>query len=189
MKREERTELTRQKILAAAIREFGTRGYAGASLNSICESGIPKGLLYHNYKNKDAVYLACVGQCFRNLTEHLRAAGVGSDLEKYMLARMEFFREHDLEAHIFFDAVLQPPEALRGDILALRGEFDALSRELFQQTIHCVTLRPGITEEDAMAYFAIVQDMFNSYFSSPACRQPPPLGKNEHSRGQSAQAV
>lgn len=36
------------------MQEFGSKGYRGASLNTICEAGIPKGLLYHNFKNKDA---------------------------------------------------------------------------------------------------------------------------------------
>ena len=60
MKKEEKTELTKKKILSAALQEFGSNGYRGASLNAICESGTPKGLLYHNFKNKDALYLSCV---------------------------------------------------------------------------------------------------------------------------------
>ena len=59
MKKEEKTELTKKKILAAALQEFGTNGYRGASLNAICESGIPKGLLYHNFKNKDYAKDVC----------------------------------------------------------------------------------------------------------------------------------
>lgn len=101
-KKEEKTERTKQKILAAAMEEFGTNGYAGASLNNICSVGIPKGLLYHNFKNKDSIYLACVGQCFSTLTEYLRAADIGSDLQKYMDARLRFFHEHEKETRLFF---------------------------------------------------------------------------------------
>ena len=43
MKKEEKTELTRKRILAAAMKEFGENGYQGASLNRICDIGIPKG--------------------------------------------------------------------------------------------------------------------------------------------------
>jgi TetR/AcrR family transcriptional regulator len=57
MKKEMKTELTKEKILSAAMKEFGAKGYEGASLNHICETGIAKGLLYHNYENKDALFL------------------------------------------------------------------------------------------------------------------------------------
>lgn len=102
MKKEEKTELTKKKILSAALQEFGSNGYRGASLNAICESGIPKGLLYHNFKNKDALYLSCVELCFQSLTKCLKEANIGNDLEKYMRVRMEFFEKNKMEARIFF---------------------------------------------------------------------------------------
>ena len=60
MKKEEKTELTKSKIFAAAIQEFGTNGYATGSVNNICKTGINKGLVYHNFKDKDELYLECV---------------------------------------------------------------------------------------------------------------------------------
>ena len=45
-RQEEKTELTRERILQAAMREFGTNGYAATKVNTICcKYGIPKGLL------------------------------------------------------------------------------------------------------------------------------------------------
>ncbi|SET63796.1 TetR/AcrR family transcriptional regulator [Lacrimispora sphenoides] len=170
MKKEEKTERTKQKILAAAMEEFGTNGYAGASLNNICSVGIPKGLLYHNFKNKDSIYLACVGQCFSTLTEYLRAADIGSDLQKYMDARLRFFHEHEKETRLFFETIFQPPEALCDQLTDLRQEFDQLNAELYQKILDSLKLRQGVTREEAMSYFVIMQNMFNGYFSSPACR-------------------
>ncbi len=60
MKRAERTELTVAKILEAALEEFGAKGYSGGTVNNICKRGINKGLVYHNFKDKDALYLACL---------------------------------------------------------------------------------------------------------------------------------
>lgn len=165
MKKEEKTELTKKKILFAAMEEFGSKGYRGASLNAICESGIPKGLLYHNFKNKDALYLACVRLCFQALTKCLKEAEIGNNLEKYMRVRMQFFKEHRLEAGIFFDAVLQPPEGLEEEIRGLKEEFDGLSRGLYREILDSIQLREGITYEEAMMYFIMLQEMFNSSFS------------------------
>lgn len=47
------TQKTKERILAAALEEFGRKSYDAASVNSICEAGqIPKGLIYHNFKGK-----------------------------------------------------------------------------------------------------------------------------------------
>lgn len=166
MKKQEKTELTRKKILAAAFREFGTNGYRGASLNAICESGIPKGLLYHNFKSKDDLYLACVAHCFQLLTKCLKEAEIGNDLEKYMRVRMNFFKEHKQEAGIFFDAVMQPPERLYEQICILKKEFDDLNRELYEKILDSVQLREDIAYEEAMDFFIMMQEMFNHSFSN-----------------------
>ena len=166
MKKQEKTELTRKKTLTAALQEFGTNGYRGASLNAICESGIPKGLLYHNFKSKDDLYLACVALCFQALTNCLKEAEIGNDLEKYMRVRMNFFKEHKQEAGIFFDAVMQPPERLYEQICILKKEFDDLNRELYEKILDSVQLREDIAYEEAMDFFIMMQEMFNHSFSN-----------------------
>ena len=46
VRQEEKTELTRERILQAAMQEFGTNGYVATKVNTICgKYGIPKGLL------------------------------------------------------------------------------------------------------------------------------------------------
>lgn len=171
MKQEMKTELTKEKIIKAAIIEFGTKGYSGASLNTICNSGISKGLLYHNFENKDAIFIACVKRCFRKFTDYLKQQDIGADFHKYMSARLCYFNEHKKEAHIFFEAVLQPPIQLQAEIAELRTDFDMLNRELYQKVLSSVSLRPGITEKEALSYFTLMQTMFNGYFSSPAYRE------------------
>lgn len=168
MKKEMKTELTKGKILSAAMKEFGAKGYEGASLNTICSMGIAKGLLYHNYKNKDALYLACVEECFRALTECLKAADIGTDLQQYAQARLTFFCGHENEARLFFESVLQPPVHLKDQISKARAPFDAFNRELCSRILDTIILRPDISKEDALQYFGLLQEMFNGYFSSPA---------------------
>ena len=52
---------------------------------------------------------------------------------------------------------VRPPWPISGEFLRVQ---DAYLRE--------ETLRKGITEATAMEYYAIMQEMFNGYFSSPA---------------------
>lgn len=168
MKKEAKTELTKEKIITAAMLEFGTKGYDGSSLNNISNAGISKGLIYHNFKNKDEVYLTCIERCFSSLKTYLQGQAVDIDLQHYMDLRFRFFSENELYARIFFEAVLQPPKMLSERIKELKKDFDELNKQIYCSTLSAVKLRDGVTETEALRYFEIVQEMFNGYFSSPA---------------------
>ena len=86
MIQEEKTCRTKERILQAAITEFGTKGYSAATIGAICsEYGIAKGLLYHNFAGKDDLYLACVSRCFDGVTAYLQGQDFGTDLQGYCL--------------------------------------------------------------------------------------------------------
>ena len=69
MKQSEKNQKSRALILTHAFTEFASHGYEGSSLNQICARGnLSKGLLYHYYKNKDALYLSCVHVLFDDMT-------------------------------------------------------------------------------------------------------------------------
>ena len=54
-------ELTRHKILAAAVDEFAARGYAGARVDRISASaGVNKRMIYHHFGNKLGVFEAAL---------------------------------------------------------------------------------------------------------------------------------
>ncbi|MFG2292747.1 TetR/AcrR family transcriptional regulator [Streptomyces sp. NPDC048603] len=54
-------EQRRRQILAAATEEFGTRGYAGASLAAIAARvGVTKTLLHQYFGTKEDLYVACL---------------------------------------------------------------------------------------------------------------------------------
>lgn len=132
MKREERTAITINKIIELGIEEFGTKGYEGASLNRICEQGIPKGLLYHNFKNKDAVYIACVEKCYKDLTNALKELGEGGSLQSYMQARLHFFNQHINESNIIFETMLKEPKHLTKEIRKANSCFQAFNYAFLQ---------------------------------------------------------
>lgn len=169
MKQAEKTELTVARILEAAMEEFGVSGYTGGSINNICRQGISKGLIYHNFRDKDDLYLACLKKSCDRLLGWIARRNCASDPLGYMEARMDFFRACPREARIFFDALFRPEAALAERIGAIVRPFEALNERLYATTIDAVTLREGVTREDALAYFRQMQRMFNAYFSSHAC--------------------
>src|SRR5215213_4355645 len=69
-----------ERMLDAALRNFGARGFRSASMDEIArDSGITKPLLYHYFESKEGLYQACaererarlfVGRYFAYLEEH-----------------------------------------------------------------------------------------------------------------------
>ena len=170
MKKSEKTEITVSKIIDAAMVEFGKIGYAGGTVNNICKSGIHKGLLYHNFSGKDALYLACLSNSSKKLVRYIQEHNGTENLESYMAARMDFFRLFPNEAHIFFDALLNPPDHLAEDIQQALAEFNQLNEKIYSEKLDKLVLREGVSRADAVSYFHLIQRMLNGYFSSPAFR-------------------
>lgn len=174
MKKQEKTEKTKERILAAALKEFGSKSYDAASVNSICETGkIPKGLLYHNFKSKDELYLLCVKNCYDEMTSFLKSQpmachDVKERLKNFLLIRQEFFQKNPCYANIFFNAVLQPPKHLTQELLQLRKEFDEYLNECYLGILDCITLREGISRDVVLEYFEVISEMFNGYFQKKA---------------------
>lgn len=169
MKQEEKNQQSRERILNAAVLEFGTYGYEGTSLNTLLsEHGISKGLFYHYFENKDLLYLACTESCFQALTQRLAEmdAGIGAEdgLQEYFQIRGRFFREFPSYERIFFEVLLQPPVRLQESLKKVRSEFEALNRRLFRSVLSGLRLRKGLTEENALEYFTLMQSALHLRF-------------------------
>ncbi|MEG0249635.1 MAG: TetR/AcrR family transcriptional regulator [Peptostreptococcus sp.] len=167
MKKELKTKITKEKILNSAIKEFGEKGYFAAKINNICSDGISKGLLYHNYKDKDELYLACVETIFNDITNYLKNQEINNDFEKYTKVRLKFFNENKEKASIFFEAVIKPPHELREEIQSLKKGFDSFNEDVYDKILLSITLREGVSKIEAKEYFKLMQNAFNGYFSSP----------------------
>ena len=161
MKQEEKNRRSRSHILEHAFAEFAQQGYLGASVNAICAAGsISKGLLYHYYADKDALYLACVERCFQDLTaalaSQLSAQTVTPD--QYFDARLRYFGEHPQHQRLFCDAVVNAPERLHAAIAACRVPFDALNETLLTAILQKERLVEGLSIPDAIRQLRILED-------------------------------
>lgn len=174
MKKELKTEKTKEKIRSAALEEFGKNGYEGATVNRICsDNHISKGLIYHNFENKDALYLHCVDYTIRSFVGYMSEHGVTDDLHQYISVRFRFFSENPYLSRIFFEAALQPPDHLADAIKPLRQELDEYNTNVYLAALKKMKLRPGVTEKEAIEYYNILQGTFNRYFGSPAYQGAP----------------
>lgn len=172
MKKEEKTRLSLERIRNAALAEFGAKGYEDASLNVMCaENGISKGLLYHNFKSKDELYLYCVKDCFEKLTSYLNNAECNNDdslkdMQNILAQRRQFFRENPAYSSIFIQCMLRPPRHLEKEIRKARQDFNDFNEQRMNRLLDHIQLRPGVTRKVAAEYTFHVMEVFNSYFES-----------------------
>lgn len=168
MTQKERQERSRREIRRAAMEEFGSRGYEAATVDGICgRGGISKGMLYHYYTGKDALFLLCVGDMFRDMAEYVSQAmeegGVDSGrscIRRFFSLRERYFRENPLEKVIFENAMLHPPKHLREDIRRLRGPVQEINRRFLGMALGGLTLREGVDRQKAYRYLESLEGTF-----------------------------
>ena len=130
MKQQERQQKSREKILSAAMQEFAERGYEEVTVDSICQKyEISKGMLYHYYSGKDALFLLCVQQTFQQLEEYLlermeqlEQKDPVEAMQEYFLLRESFFQENPQQKQIFEAALLRAPIQLTEQIEQIRED-------------------------------------------------------------------
>ena len=151
----------------SALAEFSRQGYGASSINTICAAqGISKGIVYHYFETKDALFLACVAECFQNLTEYIRTNMIKKGdtvfcLEEYFSIRTRFFLSYPTYQHIFCEAVISPPNHLYEEIQIIRRDFDALNIQILEQLLAPLNLRCGISKEEVIETFRQFQDFIN----------------------------
>ena len=172
MKREEKNQQTRRRIMDSALAEFSRQGYGASSVNTICSAqNISKGIIYHYFKTKDNLYLACVEECFQLLTQYLKnglseGKSAQEQLEAYFAVRMTFFREHPVYQPIFCQAVISPPAHLAAEIQTRKQPFDALNAEILENLLEPLPLCPQIAREEVVETFRQFQDFINAKYQA-----------------------
>lgn len=167
---EEKKSFRFQRIVDAALVEFGTKHYEVASINQICkQGGIAKGSIYHYFKDKDALYLYCVRESIDALIEKLNQKAdsfqVGvQGIQEYFSLRHTFFREYPNYAFIFTNALLNPPTHLIAEIKEIKVVLDIFNLTYYEKALEEVQLKEDFTKNEAIEYFLIFQESFNHYF-------------------------
>lgn len=171
MKREEKNQQTKRRIMDSALAEFSQQGYGASSVNTICSAqGVSKGIVYHYFRTKDDLFLACVDECFHLLTEYMKANikleknRPEEQMEEYFQVRTNFFREHPVYQGLFCEAVITPPAHLKAEIQQRKRPFDALNVQILEDMLSPVSLRPQIAKAEVIDTFRQFQDFINAKY-------------------------
>lgn len=168
MKREEKNQRMRRRIMDSALAEFSNQGYGGSSINTICAgAGISKGIVYHYFETKDDLYLACVAECFQQLTDYIRQNiswkdhSIEKHLENYFSLRTHFFQEYPAYQRIFCESIISPPGHLKAEIQKRKQDFDTLNSNILRQMLTPASLRSDILIEEVIEVILLFQDFIN----------------------------
>lgn len=167
MERKEQTRRMREKIIESAILEFNERGYDESSLNHVCKIGrISKGIIYHYFKDKDELYLACVKECYDTLLQyynkHKKLYESELDIKELMEIRIKFFKEYQNLSGLFFHSILHTPDHLLERVNEVKKDLQSLNTRVYLEYLKHLDLRVSI--EDALMYLEVCQNVYNEYF-------------------------
>ena len=169
MNQKERNELSRARILVHASAEFAEHGYYGASVNRICENGkISKGLMYHYYKDRDDLYLACVQTCYSKITELVwQKLYLGSvTVEDFLDSRAAYFEKHPVHYHLYLDSITNICPHIQEQLKQCRSEYDAMSYKIFSAIWENQYKNTVLDPDFAVTMLTIMRRGLNSFIET-----------------------
>ncbi len=138
--RSEMIEETRSRLIAAARKAFGEKGYADASMDDFtAEAGLTRGALYHHFGDKRGLFEAVVREIDAEMAERLKgiAASAASPWEGFVqenVGYVELALDPEIQRILLRDgpAVLGDPSrwpGADGCIAAIRANLEALQAD------------------------------------------------------------
>ena len=158
-------ENTKQRIIAAAIELFSTKGYAGTSMNDIIEKvDKSKGSVYWHFTSKEEIYLSAVRESFEqwfDLVER-ELAGVEDPLEKLRAYSRVFISTVDIPTWRLTPESYwtEFSEQTRSELDELLAKDDDIVCDILKEGMECGLLRADDTAKLTWVYFSLVEGMF-----------------------------
>ncbi len=159
-------------ILSAALSEFSERGYYKANTNAICEkAGISKGLLFHYFGSKKALYLYLLEDVMKEMTRRLYAY-VGMEktdlfdlITATSLAKMRVGAEMPEGYRLIYEAFLATPDELSEEMKRSFRNTYAEQRAQVLLLVDASKFKPSVSKERAVdLLLACTEGIFNRYY-------------------------
>lgn len=119
------------RIIGAAIDEFGKKGYAGASINSLVDQlGIAKGSIYQYFGDKKGLFVFVFTTCTEMVKDRLKLLreqtardDLFSRLEKSLSAGITFLQQHPHIYKLYINVLFGSKIPFREEILGSLREY------------------------------------------------------------------
>lgn len=157
----ERSALTRERVIEAAIWALRSKGYAGASIHVIrAEAGVSLGALQHQFPSKSSLMAAVLGRFGERRLARYRAAAQGArtNLERFsriLDCSWGLAQDNDFSAFLEIDLARRSDPELDGEVTAILEQLDAqLTAFLYGEAPE-----PGAIDREAFEVLRAVNNM------------------------------
>ncbi len=155
---------TAHKIVENATLLFNKHGFAGTSISDIAKkSELSKGILYHYFENKDALYLHCLNWGIEKFSKYMDDAtsnlsDEGDVIAQILKLRLSFFDKFPQYKNLFHDVISLKPNQLAESLSALKIKMREGNLRRFRALTKGMFFGKGITERDIMAFLTMLQN-------------------------------
>lgn len=168
----------RERILDAAMEEFGRRGFSAGSLNVVArEAGIAKGSLFQYFEDKRELFAHVCDVCSQRIRDDFlvtlsRHATEQDDLFDFVRAVLmdwvRYFREHPRERAITFAISFEiDPQARRAVRAVTNRHYLEVLESLVDEAADRGDLRTRTSREHLLAYLLLLLPHLATAPSSP----------------------
>jgi AcrR family transcriptional regulator len=169
-------ESKRERIVAAATREFSEKGYQGASINTLVDDlGISKGSIFQYFTNKKGLFLfifqAAVDRVRRTLVavkEETEDLEVFERIRRSLLVGVDFVRRHPQIYRIYLKLLFDREVPYRAELLKAIRLFSAeYLSSLMEKGLERGEIRRDIPLEQAVFVLDAVLDRYLQAYMVP----------------------
>lgn len=157
----------RDRVLQAAMREFGARGFSAGSINVIArEADVAKGSVFQYFDDKADLYTHVAGHVARTVRDEFTQTMLARAAEHHDLFRLlrailtdwvAYFRDHPLEREVFFAITFEIDHDSRR---AIRSVVDAHVIEVLGTLLSAAEdhgqLRAGASRDHALSLLLLL---------------------------------
>jgi AcrR family transcriptional regulator len=142
------------RILLAALHEFGTKGYILSSTNTIATNAkVSKGLIFKKFKSKAELFYAVYEmelEKFMDAYRHFQkvvSTDVFEQIIDIIIWKGQYTNEHPEAANVLLEGIANPPTAIKNQLLSSLVVLRELSITSLFSLINRDHLRDDITQE------------------------------------------
>ena len=163
----------KERILAAALEEFATRGYEAASTNAIAaKAKVAKGLVFHHFGSKEQLLEVLFEQEVNRLIELVFAMegpmspDLFERLHQLSMRKIELTRQHPLTSDFILVAITEAPPALKLKLAQRQAEFMKTAWPRVVEGLDASRLAPGVTLMDAIETLTLMSEGLEKQLSA-----------------------
>ncbi|MEG0328494.1 MAG: TetR/AcrR family transcriptional regulator [Erysipelothrix sp.] len=161
---------SKKEILDVAILDFSQGSYTEISLNQFCKNNrISKGHFYYYFESKEDLYIESVQETYNLLVHFIEnhrnnLPDNKQSLSQYLDARYMFGKEYPDHSRLFIRTRHNVPEVLQESINKIKQELLDYNLNYFRVVLENETLREGLTVDNVLQYYLVVNDAFDAKF-------------------------